>query len=105
MQSTALFMTTFVHLLDAFFAKRIRGLTERLREQSLPALYLRRIQVLLPRCEPTTLVQNVASQCREACVKRLRFLFGYGIPFKRFRSTTLDVPAAVFSSRIGAKDK
>ena len=105
MQSTALFVTTFDHLLDAFPAKRIHGLNERLRKQSLPAPYLRRIKVLMPRCEPTTLVQKVASQCREACVKRLRFLFGYGIPFKRFCSTNVDDPAAVFSLRIGAKDK
>ena len=98
MQSTALFVTTFDHLLDAFPAKCIHGLNERLRKQSLPAPYLRRIKVLMPRCEPTTLVQKVASQCRVACVKRLRFLFGYGIPLKSFRSANVDDPTAVFSS-------
>ena len=63
------------------------------------------ISYITSRCEPTSLVQKVASQCREACLKRLRFLFGYGIPFKRFSSTNMDDLAAVSSLRIGAKDK
>ena len=63
------------------------------------------ISYITSRCEPTSLVQKVASQCREVCLKRLRFLFGYGIPFKRFSSTNMDDLAAVSSLRIGAKDK
>ena len=91
-------------------AKSIQGWNERLQKQSLPAPYLLKAKVLMHHCEPTTFVHKVASQCstrlrREACVKRLRFLFGYGIPLKNCRSANVDDAATVFSSRISPNDK